>query len=246
MQTENPPQKTRHRKKQAHVSAPVAEVIGASAAGPRKRKPAMAGEPATPVPPVTPVASASDADAVAEASPGETIAYHRHARGMTLTALSELSSVSISTISRIENGRISPTYSVLSRLAKALEIRWPDMVGGNEKSFAQGCRAVSRAGHGVKHPTSTGIFEWLGADLVTKSMEPTLIEAIADTGKHVLSAHDGQEFIFVTEGSLIFMMRDYAPLTLEKGDSVYFDAGTPHACYGVNMPARYLSIVARP
>lgn len=84
------------------------------------------------------------------------------------------------------------------------------------KVLVQGCRAVSRAGHGVKHPTSTGIFEWLGADLVTKSMEPTLIEASADTGKHVLSAHDGQEFIYVTDGSLIFMMRDYAPLMLEK------------------------------
>ncbi|MDR5805726.1 MULTISPECIES: helix-turn-helix domain-containing protein [unclassified Caballeronia] len=226
MQTENRPRKAAQRTSPAAKAAVVRKP---------KRKP---GAEAAPAP--TPVEETS------EASPGETIAHHRHARGMTLAALSELSSVAISTISRIENGRISPTYSVLSRLAKALDIRWPDMVGGNEKSFAQGCRAVSRAGHGVKHPTSTGIFEWLGADLVTKSMEPTLIEASADTGKHVLSAHDGQEFIYVTDGSLIFMMRDYAPLMLEKGDSVYFDAATPHACYGVKMPARYLSIVAKP
>ena len=181
-----------------------------------------------------------------EASPGEIIAQHRHERGLTLTRLSALSSVAISTISRIENGRISPTYAVLSRLAKALEIRWPDMVGGNERKFAQGCRALSRAGHGVKHPTSTGVFEWLGAELVSKSMEPTLIEAVVDSGKHVLSAHDGQEFIYVTEGELLFLMRDYAPLKLAKGDSMYFDASTPHACYGVDAPAKYLSIVAKP
>lgn len=179
-------------------------------------------------------------------NPGHVIARYRNKKGMTLTELARISGVSISTISRIENDRISPTYSVLSRLAQALKIRWPDMVGGKESSFAQGCRAVSRAGQGITHPTATGVYLWLGTDLVTKMMEPTLIDALADTGKHVLAGHDGEEFIYVTEGKLVFLMRDYAPLSLDVGDSIYFDAATPHACYGLTEPARYLSIVARP
>jgi glyoxylate utilization-related uncharacterized protein len=95
------------------------------------------------------------------------------------------------------------------------------------------------------HNTARGVYEWLGADLATKSMEPTIVDAIPDTGLRKLEGHEGEEFLLVLEGSIVFFMQDYAPLQMSKGDSVYFDASMPHAYYGVTQPARFLSIVSR-
>jgi transcriptional regulator with XRE-family HTH domain len=177
--------------------------------------------------------------------PGPMIAAQRKLRKWSLTRLAEHSKVSISTISRIENGLISPTYAVLARLCEALEIRWADMIGNEEQRFARGCRAVNRAGSGVMHNTARGVYEWLGSDLATKTMEPTIVDAIPDTGLRQLEGHEGEEFLLVLEGSIVFLMQDYSPLQLDKGDSVYFDASMPHAYYGVAAPAKFLSIVSR-
>jgi transcriptional regulator with XRE-family HTH domain len=177
--------------------------------------------------------------------PGPMIAAQRKLRKWSLMRLAEHSNVSISTISRIENGLISPTYAVLARLCEALDIRWADMMGNEEQRFARGCRAVNRAGSGVMHNTARGVYEWLGSDLATKTMEPTIVDAIPDTGLRQLEGHEGEEFLLVLEGSIVFLMQDYSPLQLDKGDSVYFDASMPHAYYGLTAPARFLTIVSR-
>jgi transcriptional regulator with XRE-family HTH domain len=177
--------------------------------------------------------------------PGPMIAMQRKRLKWSLTRLAAQSNVSISTISRIENGLISPTYAVLARLCEALEIRWADMLGPEEQRFAKGCRAINYAGSGVMHNTARGVYEWLGSELATKSMEPTIVDAIPDTGLRKLEGHDGEEFLLVLEGSIVFLMEDYSPVQLNKGDSVYFDASMPHAYYGVSTPARFLTIVSR-
>jgi len=177
--------------------------------------------------------------------PGPMIAMQRKRLKWSLTKLAEKSNVSISTISRIENGLISPTYAVLARLCEALDIRWADMLGNEEQRFAKGCRVVNRAGSGVMHNTARGVYEWLGADLATKSMEPTIVDAIPDTGLRTLEGHEGEEFLLVLEGSIVFFMQDYSPLHMSQGDSVYFDGSIPHAYYAATQPARFLSIVSR-
>lgn len=178
-------------------------------------------------------------------APGPLLAARRKELKWSLAKVAEQSKVSISTISRIENGLISPTYAVLSRLAEALGIGWADLMGGHEQRFAPGCRAVNRAGTGPTHSTARGLYEWLGSELAVKTMEPTIVDAIPEGENRVLEGHEGEEFVLVLEGSIMFLMRDYAPLRLDKGDSVYFDASMPHAYYGVTEPAQFLSIVAR-
>lgn len=211
-----------------------------------KRLPATAVEPKPVMPAISPMpvhGNASPNRMVV--NPGELIASYRKEQGLTMTELARLADVSMSTISRIENGRISPTYDVLARISAALNVRWPDMVSGNEPAFAPGCRALTRAGSGAMQNTSLGLYQWLGADLVTKTMEPILIQAIEDTGTYDLTAHLGEEFIYVTDGTVKFVMRDYAPAILHTGDSMYFDASTPHACFCVDGPARFLSVLVK-
>jgi transcriptional regulator with XRE-family HTH domain len=185
-------------------------------------------------------------DLSAPGHPGRIIARLRKDKGLLLTELGRMSGVSASTISRIENGKISPTYGVITKLSNALKIHWPDIIGRPAAAFAPGCRVVDRANGGVKLQTARGVYEWLGTDLVTKAMDPTLIEAPPDQAAPVLEGHAGEEFIFVIEGTLVFYMQHYAPLRLEVGDSIYFDANTPHGVYASAASGRFLSIVSRP
>jgi DNA-binding XRE family transcriptional regulator len=49
----------------------------------------------------------------------------RQAAGLTLKDLAERAGLAISTISKIENDRMSPTYDVLLRLARRAPGAWP-------------------------------------------------------------------------------------------------------------------------
>ena len=50
----------------------------------------------------------------------------REARGLSVRALATKAEVSFTTVSRIENGHISPTVDMLEALAKALDIQARD------------------------------------------------------------------------------------------------------------------------
>ncbi|HWL71642.1 MAG TPA: XRE family transcriptional regulator [Geminicoccus sp.] len=178
--------------------------------------------------------------------PGPLIQRLRREKNLLLSDLAKLSGVSASTISRIENGKISPTYGVMAKLSEALGVPWADLISTSTTSFAAGCRAVSRADGGVKQKTARGIYEWLGTDLVTKAMLPIVVEALPDHPERVLEGQSGEELLYVLEGTVIFYMQHYAPLVMEPGDSVYFDAGTPHAAYARDGRARFLSVTFQP
>jgi len=59
--------------------------------------------------------------------------------------------------------------------------------------------------------------------------------------------HPGEEFIHVVEGTVIVETGYYAPLTLETGDSLQFDASTPRAVLTAGpKPARVLLSISDP
>jgi transcriptional regulator with XRE-family HTH domain len=56
----------------------------------------------------------------------------RERRGLSLHALAEKAGVSYVTITRIENGHMSPTITLLEKLAAALDIRVRDFLPADE------------------------------------------------------------------------------------------------------------------
>ncbi len=180
---------------------------------------------------------------------GQRMLRLRKERGLSLQELGALANVSSSTISRIENGKLSPTYSVLSRIHEALGFRFSETLplrsdGQMRQVLASGCRAVDRAGQGAQHMTPMGLYEFLGTELATKRMEAAIIHAATDHPGRKLESHSGEELIHVQEGEVILYMEHYAPLHLQAGDSVYFDASMPHGVYAVTT-GTYLTVTAR-
>ncbi|MGQ7932577.1 cupin domain-containing protein [Paraburkholderia sp. D1E] len=63
-----------------------------------------------------------------------------------------------------------------------------------------------------------------------------ITEKVPATVNSYLS-HPGEEFVFVLKGPVALYTQVYEPLILQTGDSVLFDASTPHAYFAVHKEA---------
>lgn len=179
-----------------------------------------------------------DLDATAAA-----IAEIRAARRMTLADLGQRSGVAASTISRIENRQTSPTFAVLQKIAAGLSVPVSSLLSKPRDRFAGGRRSVIRAGEGTPLQAPHGRYQLLAEEIATKEMAPALL--YVPPGPPMMGGHPGEEFFMVIRGSIHFHMEYYAPLLMKEGDSVYFDAGTPHAVTSAtDEEAVILSIVS--
>jgi quercetin dioxygenase-like cupin family protein len=81
---------------------------------------------------------------------------------------------------------------------------------------------------GVEPPTY--FFESLGYMVPDRNMDPYFAEFVplARTPEPKAHMHPGFEFLYVLEGELELRHGD-KECTLDTGDAVYFDAGTPHS-----------------
>ncbi|WP_319496122.1 XRE family transcriptional regulator [uncultured Cohaesibacter sp.] len=171
----------------------------------------------------------------------------RKANGWTLADVSNRTGVSISSLSKIENGQSQPAYSVLIRLASGLDVDFAELVSGEapRQRCVGAARAISRAGDGKSFSNDMGVYELLSTELAAKLLQPMVIELKArDTGTSIpRSSHLGEEFVYVLEGNVVFEMEPYSPTILSTGDSVYFDATQTHSFYSAGPESgRILSI----
>lgn len=173
----------------------------------------------------------------------------RKAGRLTLKQLSELSGISASTLSKIENGQLSPTYEKIAALARALRVDAGNLFDAGTRSAPLGRRSISRKGEGVPYQNEQYAYEALATDLSNKQFVPL----VATVKAHELAAfpellrHEGEEFLYVLEGSVIVHTDLYAPFELAQGDSCYFDSTMGHACIsGSKRDARVLWVCSNP
>ncbi|WP_321905563.1 helix-turn-helix domain-containing protein [Paraburkholderia tropica] len=173
----------------------------------------------------------------------ETLRRLRTDARLTLLQLSERTAISVSTLSKIENGQLSPTYEKIAALAIGLDVNVSDLFNEAPKPVPLGRRSITSAGGGVVHETDQYVYEVLNADLAGKRFVPlvTTIKAHSIGEFRDLLRHDGEEFIYVLEGTVIVNTEFYSPSTLNKGDAMYFDSTMGHACLsGSDQDAKVL------
>lgn len=182
---------------------------------------------------------------------GESLRRIRKERGMTLVEAGEKSGMPMSTISKIENNKMSLSYDKLLRICNALEIDISQLFSGTptvEKSAApvsNGRRSVNRRGTGYVINTPNYSHLYPAADLLNKRSVPIIAEiharSLAQFGEMI--RHPGEEFAIVLEGTVDLYTDLYAPTRLETGDSTYFDSGMAHAYIAVGEgTCRVLSV----
>jgi transcriptional regulator with XRE-family HTH domain len=160
----------------------------------------------------------------------------RTQQGLTLQEVSDRSGLAASTVSKVEQGKLSPTYENLLRLAEGLRADLGALFGDAPTMPAlAGRRSVTRAGQGARLETAQYNYELLAAELSHKKLVPlrTILRARSLTEFPDYVRHDGEEFLYVLSGTVELLTEGYAPLRLAPGDSCYFDSVMGHACLSV-------------
>ena len=167
---------------------------------------------------------------------GERVRSLRRAKGWTLEQAAQQAGLARSTLSKIENGQMSPTYEALKKLADGLAISVPQLFTPPSKAQVSGRMAVTKQGTGQGHATATYEHELLAGSLLRKQMLPyrARIRArdMADFDGWV--RHDGEEFLFVLTGVVRLFTEFYEPVEMRRGDSAYYDASMGHNVVSVS------------
>lgn len=160
----------------------------------------------------------------------------RKARDWTLEQAATQAGLARSTLSKIENGQMSPTYEALKKLAIGLEISVPQLFTPPQRNQVNGRMAVTKFGEGSPHATATYEHELLAETLSKKAMLPYRAKVRARSMDEFDGwvRHDGEEFMYVLTGIVRLYTEFYEPVDMRRGDSAYYDASMGHNVVSVS------------
>jgi len=154
----------------------------------------------------------------------------RKARNWTLEQAAQQAGLARSTLSKIENEQMSPTFDAVKKLAEGLGISIPQLFTPPKNDKVLGRMAVTKSGEGKPHLTATYEHELLAPNLTRKQMLPYRARVrardVAEFDGWV--RHDGEEFLYVLSGVIRFYSEFYEPVEMRRGDSAYYDAAMGH------------------
>jgi transcriptional regulator with XRE-family HTH domain len=160
----------------------------------------------------------------------------RKARNWTLEQAANHAGLARSTLSKIENGQMSPTYEALKKLAEGLSISIPQLFTPPQKNQINGRMAITRHGEGAHQATATYEHELLADMLTKKQMLPYRARVRARSVDEFDGwvRHDGEEFLYVLTGVIQLYTEFYEPATMRRGDSAYYDATMGHNAISIS------------
>lgn len=160
----------------------------------------------------------------------------RKERKWTQGDLSGRCGVAASTISKVENNLLSPSFETILRLAEGLGIEVANLLAPSSEETAKTRRAVTRRCEGVCHDTPFYVYEFLCTELKSKQMHPLIARLKAHNIKEFgpLLHHSGEELLLVLEGRVELHTGHYQPIVLCEGDCAYLDSTMGHGCISVD------------
>ncbi len=183
---------------------------------------------------------------------GVKVAQIRESRKISRQELAERSELDTGLIDRIEAGELIPSLSPLVKIARVLGVRLgtflddqehigPVLTRSGDRPKAVMFSEKGRAGRADLD------FHALGADKTGRHMEPFVIDIHPSSAREiVLSAHEGEEFIFVLSGT-VEVSYGRETYLLEEGDSIYYDSIVSHNVHcKSDRDARILAVVYTP
>ncbi|MCP3802054.1 XRE family transcriptional regulator [Allokutzneria sp. A3M-2-11 16] len=156
----------------------------------------------------------------------------RKERGATLAALSRVTGISVSTLSRLESGQRRPSLELLLPIARAHKVALDELVGAPE--VADPRIRPSAVLHGditvyplTRQPGGLQAFKMI-------------IPPSRDTPKP--RTHEGYEWFYVLSGRLRLVLGEH-DVVMRTGEAAEFDTRVPHwfGCAG-DRPAEILSL----
>jgi len=158
----------------------------------------------------------------------------RSERQWTLEATSQATGLARSTLSKIENGQMSPTYEALIKLAQGFGVDISELFEPHAAQAIQGGgsgrRSITRAGQGQRLDTPVYQHLLLCNDLSNKRMTPFHSTIVARSFNDFADwdRHPGEELFYVLQGRVELHTEFYQPERLDVGDCAYLDSRMGH------------------
>jgi transcriptional regulator with XRE-family HTH domain len=174
----------------------------------------------------------------------------RKSRRLTLKALSALSRVALSTLSKMELGQISVSYEKLAAVARALEVDLAalfDPAGDASDSTRRARPLVVRStlAAAPRYDSPQYRYRLLAGDFPAKRMQPmhgTIVARRLDEFPDFVH-HAGQEFLTVLSGRVRICFENGESIELGRGDSAYFDSGVGHVYLSIGRTEAQVMVV---
>lgn len=169
-----------------------------------------------------------------QAKLGAALRSLRRKNGWTLADVASRTGLPVSTLSKVENDKLSLTYDKLVRLSEGLQVDIAQLFSPGasqvETPRMVGRRSIQRVGEGSMIDTKNYAHHYMASDLLHKKMQPIIAECRARTLEEFgeLVRHPGEEYAVVQEGTCELHTEFYAPVLLQQGDSIYFDSSMGH------------------
>ena len=176
----------------------------------------------------------------------------RYERRLSIADVALVTGIAKSTLSRVENDRLSLTYTKLLQLCRGLQIDLAELFSHDQAKDASrpsGRRSITSPGGGKRVQVGKLEYQYLCTDLAGKKMTPMLgrIAARSLDEANGLWSHEGEEFTLVLRGRMLFHTEFYEPLVVEQGGSVYFDSTMRHAYVSIGEePLEIVCICSTP
>ena len=159
---------------------------------------------------------------------GRRVRAARLARRLTLEEVVSRANFTVSWLSKLENGQLTPSLDGLVKLAEVLECGVDTLVQGLSVPPQY---VVVKQGEGRTEPArdsrSGYVTESLADQWRDRAMNPMIVHLSGVGNRHHPDNHDGERFLLVLEGEVKLEYGDEL-IHLDKGDSVYIYAAIPH------------------
>jgi quercetin dioxygenase-like cupin family protein/ribosome-binding protein aMBF1 (putative translation factor) len=168
---------------------------------------------------------------------GERVKTVREGRNLSLQDISQRTDLDVSVLEQIESGSLAPPLGIVIKLAKALDLKMGYFISGEEDRAYTIVRKSDRkvvSRYDSKKGEYYGYgYESLAPHKKNRHMEPFLVSLDPAETEEERSTHDGQEFIYVLEGTMEVRLDEEIHI-LRPGDAIYYDSTVPHLvkCHG--------------
>ena len=185
---------------------------------------------------------------------GSKIKGLRESKNLSVEEIAESTGLSIDQINSIENDQNLPSLGPLIKIARALGVRLGTFMDDNDSLGPVVTRAADRErdssisfSNGATDARKHMEYHPLAQQKAGRHMEPFIIDINpAESLEYKLSAHEGEEFIYVMEGEveLVYGKEKYL---LQQGDTIYYDSIVKHHLHGAEgKSAKILALVYIP
>ena len=183
---------------------------------------------------------------------GEKIKSLRESKSISREEMSERSGLAVEQIERIENNVDLPSLTPLIKIARVLGVRLGTFLDDQAETGPAICRhaggndTISFSNNAIQSRKHME-YHALAKSKADRHTEPFIIDvAPTDDNDFVLSTHEGEEFIYVLEGTMEISY-GHDTYLLEAGDSIYYDSIVPHHVHAYQgQAARILAVVYTP